>query len=275
MPMEHASWIIPAATAAKNAYANRNEIQSAWERIAARLWGKKSSIAFTGMAGVGKTVLFDHLSGKAYQKGYRPPGTSQIKEEGRVPMAHKRTLVCVVPGQNSIEARHQTMDEMFGAKPVHGVVHVVANGLPEIRNTVARQVLIEAGMISITELQKHQWEQELVDLDATCEEIRKSIRRHHKPKWLLVAVTKADLFADHLTSVEKYYSPHGASPFVSRLNQLQAQVGSDNFRWDAAPVCAWHTDFEWNEQSLPSQLKLDQIESLLTEFARHLEGFCE
>jgi len=63
-------WVLPVA---KEAYQHRDEIQKAWQKILAILLGKKTKIAFTGMAGTGKTVLFDYLTDKAYKRDYKPP----------------------------------------------------------------------------------------------------------------------------------------------------------------------------------------------------------
>ncbi len=79
-------WLLPIA---KEAYENRKDILSAWQRISAWL-AKKKSIAFTGMAGVGKTVLFDHLTGTAYKRGYTLPLRSESLEKGELSAAKKR-----------------------------------------------------------------------------------------------------------------------------------------------------------------------------------------
>lgn len=54
------SWVLPAA---KELYAHRAEVQSVWTRIQKQWLGQKRELVVTGMAGAGKTVLFDHLSG--------------------------------------------------------------------------------------------------------------------------------------------------------------------------------------------------------------------
>ncbi|HUK91999.1 MAG TPA: hypothetical protein VLZ81_16485, partial [Blastocatellia bacterium] len=117
MPIENVSWMLPAA---KELYQRRDEITGAWEKITALLLGKKRSIAFTGMAGVGKTVLFDHLTGKAYKQGYTPPSTSLVKEAGKVSFQKKRIHITVIPGQDSMP-RLEAVDEIFfGKKGVDG-----------------------------------------------------------------------------------------------------------------------------------------------------------
>jgi DNA replication protein DnaC len=58
MVLENASWLLPVA---REGYKSRQEIKSAWERLYVAIFGGKKNIAFTGMAGVGKTVLFEGL----------------------------------------------------------------------------------------------------------------------------------------------------------------------------------------------------------------------
>jgi hypothetical protein len=265
-------WVIPAAT---EAYDHREELLSAWDRIVSSLLGKKSRIVFTGMPGAGKTVLLDFLSGKGFSQNYSPPLTSQQEEKGRVVAPRKRIQISVVPGQTS-RPRLQSLEELFtGRKPVDGIVHVVANGLNEIRGTYTREVLVkDTGLKTIPEFRRHQQAQELLDLDSVCNIIRSSHQRHRKPNWLLVAVAKVDLFHEELDTARAYYSPDAQSQFTQRVLDLQKQIGSDYFRWDAAPVCSWLENFQWNGQTQKSQLSLRQRNGLLRQFSSLLESYC-
>ncbi|HEY6332687.1 MAG TPA: hypothetical protein VI756_25410 [Blastocatellia bacterium] len=272
LAIEHISWALPAA---KEAYKNREEIAGAWDKITALLFGKKKSIAFTGMAGVGKTVSFEHLTGKAYKQGYSPPPTSQAREGGKVSFQKKRIHITVIPGQDS-PPRLEAVDEVFfGKKGVDGIIHVVSNGFVELRDPVAKQVLVDNGLDTSEKYRQHQLGEELRSLDSTCELVRQAIRRHRKPRWMLVAVSKADLFYETITTVRQFYSPFGQSRFSDRLKQLRAQVGADNFQWDAAPTCAWLEDFDWNGEKVHSILKPNERDHFLGAFAKLLETYCE
>jgi 50S ribosome-binding GTPase len=272
MVLEHASWLLPAA---REGYKSREEIKSAWDKVYASLFGRKKNIAFTGMAGVGKTVLFDHLSGKAYKQQYAPPLTSQGPEKGKITVPQKRIHISVVPGQEA-PPRFDALDKLFSSKKaVDGVIHVVAYGFIEVRGEASQQVLIEKGAATLDEFRKYQLAVELKDLHTTCEIIRQAIHKHHKPKWMLIAVTKSDLYYSSIEKAAKYYSPDGDSEFVRRLKQLQDQVGTDNFTWEALPVCSWLDDFHWNKQTAPSVLKPYQRDHYLAVFAQRLESYCE
>lgn len=273
MPVENSAWVIPVI---KEAYDHRKEILSTWERISAALFGKKRRVIFTGMPGVGKTVLLDHLSGKAFNQGYQPPLTSTVVEAGKMRTRKERVRISVIPGQEAA-SRLVALNELFlGKKPVDGVVHVVANGFITLRGSATERALVEEGKLTtIDQYRAHQLRQELQDLEATCQIVRQSLLKHHKPTWMLIAVSKADLFYESVRQAENYYSPGGSGQFVDRLRRLQDQVGRDNFTWDAAPVSTWLEDFEWNKEKRLSILKTNDRDYLVASFAKQLERFCE
>src|SRR5205085_1980084 len=212
MAVETTSWVLPVA---QEAYKHRKEVLSAWNRITTFLFGSKKAIAFTGTAGAGKTVLFDHLTGLAYKPGYVPPLTSQSVEIGKVAAPKKRIRVSVIPGQEAPPRVYAINNIFLGKKPVDGVIHVVSNGFIETRSQAARETLIKEGnLTTLEQYREHQLGQELIDIDSTCELIRQTIYKHHKPTWMLIAVAKADLYYESIAQAERYYSPHGDSRFV-------------------------------------------------------------
>lgn len=263
---EHLTWLLPVL---KESYKSREDFRDIWRKV----FGKKN-IALTGLAGAGKSVLFDYLRGEGFKQGYKPPKPSQSVEKGKVRKSNKRMAISVLPGQID-SPRVQGINEIFlGKKSVDGVIHVVSNGFIEERSSVARNLLIkETGLETIEQFRQHQLEAELKDLDETCENIRQSIHKHQKPKWLLVAVTKVDLFYDKLDEAREYYSPHGKSKFVKRLKELQIRVGTDNFRWETVPVCAWLDNFEWNNEKQPSVLKVDERDHFIANFADEMANY--
>ena len=263
---EHLTWLLPAL---KESYKSREDFKEIWRKV----FGKKS-IAFTGLAGAGKSVLFDFLRGEGFKQGYKPPKPSQSVEKGKIRPANKRMAISVLPGQTDYP-RLQGLDEIFlGKKGVDGVIHVVSNGFIEERSSVARSSLIkDTGLKTIEQFRQHQIKAELVDLKETCEIIRQSIHKYQKPKWLLVAVTKVDLFYDKLDEAQEYYSPHGKSEFAKRLKELQIKVGTDNFRWETVPVCAWLKDFKWNNEKQSSVLKVEERDHFIANFADEMANY--
>lgn len=199
--------VIEWGPALEAAYRHRNDIGNLLQGGLSRLLGKKTSLAFTGMQGAGKTALLDHLTGKAEDVGYQRPRQSQGLELATVKAAGKRLSVSVVPGQNA-EPRYVAMDQLFlGGRPVQGVVHVASFGYASTRNEDAARVMVkESKLTTLTKYAKYQMDRELEDLDQTCGMIRASHRKHHAPTWLVVAVDKVDLFHDRLAKAREYYS---------------------------------------------------------------------
>ena len=264
---EGLSWILPAV---KEAYENREEIAKLWEKVAALVFGREKSIALTGVPGAGKTVLFDHLTGAAFKAGYSPPGKSRAVEVGKIHRQGKRISFSVVPGQVSAP-RLDATDDLFDDNAVDGVVHVVPNGFVDLRSTLAREVLAAN---NLADFRAAQISQELVDLDHTCELIRKSIRSNQKPRWMLVVVDKVDLYYESISQAQSYYSPGSGSPFANRMDLLCSQVGSDNFEWEAVPACAWLEDFKWNNEIAISRLKPSERDFYIAQLLRTIGAYC-
>jgi hypothetical protein len=198
MPAEHATWLLPVA---REAYKNRKEIAGAWERFTNWLFGEKRIIAFTGCAGIGKTVLLDHLTGDAYKRGYHPPDESQESERGKISEQRKRIHLVTVPGQNS-GPRYEAFNTLItDRETIDGVVHVVANGFASMRSETAKEILQRDQNIQTIEAYRQaQLKIELEDLQHTCEFIRRSHQRHHRPPWLLIAVAKLSTFVANAES---------------------------------------------------------------------------
>ena len=62
--------------------------------------------------------------------------------------------------------------------------------------------------------------------------------RRPQPTWLIVVVTKADLFADDLDAVVRSYSPGSGTPFGDQLDDLRALAGAAKLSVDVLPVCS-------------------------------------
>src|SRR4051812_41131196 len=95
--MAGAAWIIPAAA---QAYEHREQISGAWRRISQYLLGKKTTIAITGLKAAAKTVLFNHITEKAFNTKYPPPGKPPQKKKGSFGAKGKNMVFWVIPGKH-------------------------------------------------------------------------------------------------------------------------------------------------------------------------------
>jgi len=251
--------------------------KSIWQFINNKLLGEQKKVAFFGAAGAGKTVLFDYLSGIAYKQDYHPPVTSQRSEKTikKIPkdsphgIPKRRLGYIVIPGAESTP-RFETIDDLLDKHHgVFGIVHVVCNGFTAIRQEDAKRVLInQYNLKTIQDFRDYQKQEELKDLDLTCNFVKESIRKYNQPKWMIIALTKVDLYYDALeTNIEVYSPLFQKSEFSIKLNELQNSVGKANFRLELVPVCSWLEDFKWNQEVASSQVnqitRNDFIEKLL------------
>ena len=86
---EHLTWLLPAL---KESYKSREDFKEIWRKA----FGKQN-IVFTGLAGTGKSVLFDYLRGEGFKQGYKPPKPSQSVEKGKIRKSNKRMAISVLP----------------------------------------------------------------------------------------------------------------------------------------------------------------------------------
>ena len=258
--------------------------KSIWQFINNKLLGEKREVAFFGAAGAGKTVLLDYLSGIAYKQDYQPPGTSQRAEKtkGKIPKDSphgipKRRLGCIViPGSESTP-RFETIDDLLDKHHgVFGIVHVVCNGFKAIRNEDAKRVLInQYNLKTIQNLRDNQKQEELKDLDLTCNFVKESIRKYDQPKWMIIALTKVDLYYDTLETDMEAYSPlFKTSEFSIKLNELQNFVGKANFRLELIPVCSWLEDFKWNQEVASSKVNQETRDDFIKKLLEKIKSYC-
>lgn len=268
--IEAAKWALPAS---KELYSNRNQIMSGWETFLTKILGPKSSVAFVGPGGIGKTVLLDHLTGAAFKSNYKIPGQSRRQESGKTKADGNRIAIVVAPGQGGPQV--DSFSNIFdGKKGVDGIVFVAGNGLVSLRRNDAIQQNIQAGLDSVEKWRAKNQEAELKYLREVAANIRASNNKSGKPKWMLVAATKADLLFDDLPNIERYYSPHCDSEFSKVLDDLVVALGTDNFDWEAVPVCSALDDFSWGNEVMQSRLDEAARDHYLSQFVDKLGEMC-
>ncbi len=196
----------------------------------ARLIGRRyPTIAVTGMTGVGKTALIDRLTKRSPTEGAEVGSATMEKRTRRRVRGHGFRFR-VVPGDNAA-TRLGALDAVFHDDPVAGVVHVVANGYATPRRV--------AGITGGAQADRaQQLAAELEDWTVTAHRIAAMAVRREHPTWLVIAVTKCDLYADEVEAVVRSYSPGSGTPFGDKLDELRALAGAAKLSIDVLPVCA-------------------------------------
>jgi hypothetical protein len=200
------------------------------QQIASVFRRRYPTIAVTGMSGVGKTRLVDTLTKRNTAAVSLEIGSTNMERRTRQSSKFRGFRFLVVPGNNAA-TRLAALEEVFHDHPVDGVIHVVANGYatPRRFNTGSSDSSFSRDELLAAELE---------DWTITAHRIAAMAVRRESPIWLVIAVTKTDLYPDEVDKALDYYSPNSGSPFGTKLDELQSLVGGAKIWVDVLPVCA-------------------------------------
>jgi hypothetical protein len=237
-------------------------LASAPEQMSRLFRRRFPTVAVTGMTGVGKTQLVDRLVRRTSGDGAAEVGSAVMERRTRRSPRLQGFRFLVVPGDNAA-TRLGALDEVFHDEPVDGVIHVVANGHATPRRT--------AGVTgTATATREQQLAAELDDWVITSHRIASMAVRRDKPVWLVIAVTKTDLYADELDEAVHYYSPGSGSPFGVKVDELRALAGRAKLSVDVLPVSSQGGDRRSTLSAKRATAMVDALAVRLAQLSGHV-----
>ncbi len=117
---------------------------------------------------------------------------------------------------------------------------------------------------------EEQLQAELDDWIITSHRIASMAVRRDRPVWLVIAVTKADLYADDLDQVVHYYSPGSGSPFGDKVDELRALAGGAKLSVDVLPVSSQSGDRESAISAKRASAMVDALAARLAQLSGHV-----
>lgn len=239
------------------AYNNRHKIQELWKKVLTFTNLGATNILILGRTNVGKTIFLDTLNGKTNNPFYEKPESSKIADVEAIKIGDWHNLFRTAPGQESVD-RDSTITEAFEkSDKLEGIIYITDWGYTNYRDKILSKKLIEEDDInSIKILRKRNLQSELEDFKIISAEIQKAFRNGKNISWLLIVVSKADLFYSEkeLNRAEKYYHPLYTGKFSKLLKKLENIVGTDRLKIDAVPFCAFPEDFKWHNEVKKSKI---------------------
>ncbi|GHD42178.1 hypothetical protein [Streptomyces galbus] len=241
----------------------------------------KNPVAITGEAGAGKTVLYNALA-QAIKTGdgdsTRSPDSEKHRTVFRSGSRRAQASVVVIPGQASQERELALSATMGGTASPQGIIHVVCWGHNRTWAASGRRAIeqtLRAQNPDFDEESVRAWHlrKEVEDFRDLCERITEQ-RAAKRLRWMLIAVTKCDLYWDRIDLARDHYIPGGAVPESEFCTLLRDLADETSIRLAVLPMSSRLIRHQFLPRLRPRLFQLDdeQLGILRSHFNSALGG---
>lgn len=233
--------------------------------------GRTVQIVITGMRGAGKNLIYDAVTGRI-GKSYKLPPKSEKADDRKAKTvsgrSKQRSDVYIIPGQRDSKEQQDGFTKMFrqGNYP-KGVIHVVSSGYDWIwdersRRARAGELKKEGANLTKKTLREQDLIEEAEFFDVICGLLKEAWKDFPSGIWLIIAVTKCDLYWSKMDEVRNCYLPSrdsdAATRFRASLSNLVTHFqhgGLSNLA--VLPVSSTLMPFHFSESiDFPSQAEI-------------------
>lgn len=188
-------------------------------------------VAITGEAGAGKSELADALV-RTYVSGERKRSPDSEDRRAMLGIGAHRTRVSikVIPGQESVQRAAALAETMEGGASPHGVIHVVCWGHTRIwkhsgQRVIGEQLRAEEADVDRESVRRWHLRDEVAEFKTLCDRLIDA-NSATRLRWLIIAVSKADLYWDRIDEACDYYIPGGSaeSAFTALMRDLAEET---------------------------------------------------
>lgn len=177
-----------------------------------------SKIVVTGMAGAGKSYLFESIVQESKNKKMKRPGQS-VKGEDHILYIGNGLLpkkITIIPGQNMAISTDLKDKKIDNNDNLEGVIHVMDFGYNSPRDQYSVSNYESKGIFTFEDLRKHNLN---VELDYLNDLIDRLNNLKHKPKWLCLVLSKTDLYKSS-EAISYYTNNERFNKILEKLYQV-------------------------------------------------------
>ncbi|MBS0854377.1 GTPase domain-containing protein [Enterobacter sp. JGM127] len=182
-----------------------------------------SKVIVTGMAGAGKSYLFEAIVQESKNKKMNRPGQS-VQGEDHILYLGNGLLpkkITIIPGQNMAVSSDLKNKKIDKNDDLDGVIHVMDFGYNSPRDQYSKDNFESKGIFTFEDLRQYNLNAELDYLEGL---IERFIILNKRPKWFCLVLTKTDLYKS--STAARYYKENPR--FQQIIEKLYKVVDRDH-----------------------------------------------